>query len=95
VAEFLAWLAESGYRAPDGTTGERIAGTRPDLIYREVKVAVFVDRPGEPYGDGRDIDAEDALSDIGWTPLRVPAGEWAAAVKKYPSVFGEHRGGAG
>ncbi|MEE6261184.1 DEAD/DEAH box helicase [Plantactinospora sonchi] len=92
VADFVAWLAESAYRPPDETSG-RVAEACPDLIYREARAAVFVDLPGEPYGDGRDADAEESLYDAGWTPIRVTAGDWAAVVAKYPSVFGSHLGG--
>jgi hypothetical protein len=92
AAEFVAWLEEKAYRSPD-VTGEPVAGTRPDLLYRDARAAVFVDEPGAPLGDGRDIDAEETLFDTGWTPVRVTVGDWAAAVRKYPSVFGQHDGG--
>ncbi|MFG3420573.1 DEAD/DEAH box helicase [Micromonospora sp. NPDC048063] len=93
AAEFVAWLAQTGYRAPDAAA-ERVAGALADLVYREHKAAVFVDVPGEPYGEGRDGDAEDSLYDDGWTPIRVTAGEWQQAVDRYPSVFGQHRTGS-
>jgi ATP-dependent helicase YprA (DUF1998 family) len=92
VADFVAWLAESAYRAPDETSGS-LADARPDLIYRDARAAIFVDLPGEPYGEGRDADAEESLYDVGWTPIRVTAGDWATVVAKYPSVFGSHQGG--
>jgi superfamily II DNA/RNA helicase len=92
AGEFAAWLAEAAYRAPDDT-GVRIAGTVPDLVYREARAAIFVDLPGQPYGDGRDVDAEESLYDAGWTPIRVKAGEWQSAVEQYPSVFGQHQQG--
>lgn len=92
AGEFVAWLAQAAYRAPDDTD-QWIAGTRPDLIYRDVHAAVFVDVPGEPIDDGRDVDAEESLYDAGWTPIRVTAGAWQAAVDQYPSVFGRHTGG--
>ena len=49
---------------------------------------LVIDAPHAPPGVGRDGDAEDALYDAGWSPVRVPAGQWAEAVAKYPSVFG-------
>jgi ATP-dependent helicase YprA (DUF1998 family) len=93
AAEFVAWLQQASYRMPDGGR-EQVAGARPDLVYREHKAAVFVDVPGEPYGEGRDADAEDSLYDAGWTPIRVTAGEWQQTVDRYPSVFGQHRTGS-
>ncbi|MER7271172.1 DEAD/DEAH box helicase [Micromonospora carbonacea] len=93
AADFVAWLTQAGYRAPEGGR-EQVAGATPDLVYREQRAAVFVDVPGEPYGEGRDDAAEDSLYDIGWTPVRVPAGGWQQAVDRYPSVFGQHRTGS-
>jgi hypothetical protein len=93
AGEFVAWLAQAAYRPPD-PAGGRIAGAAPDLVYRDARAAVFVDVPGEPYGEGRDIEAEESLLDAGWTPIRVTAGDWQAVVDRYPSVFGQHRGGA-
>ena len=91
--DFLAWLAQSAYRAPD-ELGTQVAGARPDLVYRDARAAVFVDTPGEPIADGRGVDAEEDLYDAGWTPIRVTAGEWKQAVDRYPSVFGRHEGGS-
>ncbi|MGC4805725.1 DEAD/DEAH box helicase [Micromonospora sp. DT233] len=93
AAEFLEWLKQAGYRLPDGGR-EQLAEATPDLVYREHKAAVFVDVPGEPYGEGRDDDAEESLIDAGWTPIRVTAGQWQQAVDRYPSVFGQHRTGS-
>ncbi|MEH1053664.1 DEAD/DEAH box helicase [Micromonospora sp. CPCC 206171] len=93
AGEFMAWLAQAGYRAPDGA-GERVADAVADLVYREDRVAVFVDSPGEPYGEGRDVDAEESLYDAGWTPIRLTVGDWQKTVERYPSVFGQHRAGS-
>ncbi|MGA4687581.1 DEAD/DEAH box helicase [Micromonospora sp. AB353] len=93
AADFVAWLKQASYRTPDSGR-EKVAEATPDLVYREHEAAVFVDVPGEPYGEGRDGDAEDSLYDAGWTPIRVTAGEWQRAVDRYPSVFGQHRTGS-
>ncbi|TYB36468.1 DEAD/DEAH box helicase [Micromonospora sp. AP08] len=93
AAEFVTWLKQASYRTPDGGH-ERVGEAMADLVYREDKAAVFVDVPGEPYGEGRDGDAEDSLYDVGWTPIRVTAGEWQQAVDRYPSVFGQHMTGS-
>ncbi|MEV4810081.1 DEAD/DEAH box helicase [Micromonospora avicenniae] len=93
AAEFVAWLRQASYRTPDGGP-ERLAEAVADLVYREQEAAVFVDVPGEPYGEGRDDYAEESLIDAGWTPIRVTAGEWQQAVDRYPNVFGQHRTGS-
>jgi ATP-dependent helicase YprA (DUF1998 family) len=93
AGEFEAWLLQASYRPPDGA-GERVAEATVDLVYREARAAVFVDVPGEPYGEGRDDDAEESLYDLGWTPVRVSAGQWQAAVDRYPNVFGQHGAGS-
>ncbi|TDB80280.1 DUF1998 domain-containing protein, partial [Micromonospora sp. KC721] len=93
AAEFVAWLERAGYRTPDAT-GQRVAGAVADLVYEEARVAVFVDTPGEPYGEGRDADAEESLLDAGWSPVRVTAGDWMTLVARYPSVFGQHTTGS-
>jgi ATP-dependent helicase YprA (DUF1998 family) len=93
VADFIAWLAATGYRPPDEVCAA-VRGTVavPDLIYQAQRVGVFVHAAGATPGQGRDSDAEESLLDAGWSAIRVPAGQWQAAVDKYPSVFGEHRG---
>ncbi|GHJ06564.1 RNA helicase [Micromonospora humidisoli] len=93
AADFVAWLTQAGYRTPEGGR-EQVAGATPDLVYREQRAAVFVDVPDEPYGEGRDDDAEENLIDAGWTPIRVPVGGWQQAVDRYPGVFGQHRTGS-
>ena len=92
VAEFLEWLAAAGHRAPDAVCSA-VPGTTatPDLTYRDVATAVFIDEPGVEPGSGRDRSAEESLLDAGWTPIRITAGQWQQAVEQHPRIFGAHR----
>lgn len=96
-AGFVMWLAAQGHRCPDRVGVDRPdLGARPDLVYdlADGPVAVFVDGPTDHETGGRDIDAEDALRDVGWGVVRVPHGvDFADVVSRYPSVFGNGRNG--
>jgi ATP-dependent helicase YprA (DUF1998 family) len=73
------------------------AQARPDFLYAEHQVAVFIDGPMH---DGADLQAEDVLvegrlEDAGYEVVRFHhAAAWAEILDQYPSVFGGNGGGA-
>ncbi|MFJ8042140.1 DEAD/DEAH box helicase [Kitasatospora sp. NPDC096147] len=95
--DFVSWLQTHGYQLPsDQQVLVKEALSRPDFVYRSgpSPVAVFVDGPhhDQEHVAMRDAEAEERLFDIGWEVVRIRYDEdWAAAVGKYPSVFGTGR----
>ncbi|WP_017972617.1 DEAD/DEAH box helicase [Actinopolyspora halophila] len=95
--EFLNWLDQRELRAPDEAQPlVEEAETRPDFVYHlsSGSVAVFVDGPvhDNRRTAERDGEAEERLFDLGWHVVRVRHDDdWAETVRRYPSVFGEHR----
>ena len=95
--QFVDWLAVGGYRIPDDaqlTITE--ARARPDFVYRLPgnPVAVFVDGPhhDQLHHQARDADAEERLSDAGWTVVRVRHNEdWPAVATRHSWLFGPGR----
>jgi hypothetical protein len=86
AAAFIEWLRTHDLRLPDDADQE-IGGVCPDLIYRlpDGGAGVFFADTGEDREE-----AEEALRDIGWTPIVItPGTDFAAVTKRYPSVFGE------
>jgi ATP-dependent helicase YprA (DUF1998 family) len=91
--ELLDYLDEHGHRLPsrsDVLIPE--AGTRPDFLYDDASVAVYVDGSPHDYPDRQARDAEKAarLRDLGWTVIRFGhRDDWAQIVDTYRWVFGE------
>jgi very-short-patch-repair endonuclease len=90
---FIAYLDERGLRKPS-RAGVLIAdaGTRPDFLYDEDNVAVYVDGPPHEYPDRQRRDAEITvrLKDLGWTVIRFGhRDDWAQIVDSFKWVFGE------
>jgi ATP-dependent helicase YprA (DUF1998 family)/very-short-patch-repair endonuclease len=66
-------------------------GVRPDFLYRDEGVAVFVDGPTHDTPDQRTRDNrdQDALEDHGLTVLRFHhATDWEPILHRYPTLFG-------
>jgi len=66
-------------------------GVRPDFLYREEGVAIFVDGPvhDTPEQQARDDQQHDALEDFGLTVIRFHhAAEWEPILRRYPMLFG-------
>lgn len=66
-------------------------GTRPDFLYAEHQVAIYVDGPHHDYPDrqARDAAQTDAMEDHGFTVLRFAArDDWEAILSAHPGVFG-------
>jgi very-short-patch-repair endonuclease len=85
---------DSNYRLPD--SAQKLLpeiGTRPDFLYEEARVAIYVDGPHHKYPErsARDRDLDNALLLAGWTSVRFDqddADGWTELIKRYPSTFG-------
>jgi very-short-patch-repair endonuclease len=68
------------------------ANARPDFVYADLQVAVFVDGPVHGYADiqARDADAQSRLEDLGFYVLRFGADSrtWQSTFDANPNVFG-------
>ncbi|HVT60488.1 MAG TPA: DEAD/DEAH box helicase [Thermoanaerobaculia bacterium] len=92
---FLRFLETGGHRLPD-EAGPLLsqAATRPDFVYRQAMVAVYVDGPPHDFPEraARDAAQQIRLEDLGWTVLRFRHdGEWRDVVSRMPSLFGGER----
>jgi very-short-patch-repair endonuclease len=66
-------------------------GVRPDFLYRDEGVAVFVDGPLHDTSDQRfkDNQDQDVLEDHGLTVIRFHhTAEWEPILRRYPTLFG-------
>ena len=89
---FLKYLIDHDHRLP--TSAQELiadARARPDFLYRNAGVAVFLDGPphtGHRVAE-RDGQADLRLMDLGWTVIRIRHDEdWGARIATYGSVFG-------
>jgi very-short-patch-repair endonuclease len=65
--------------------------TRPDFLYDDALVAIYVDGPPHDFPDRqqRDRMASDRMEDLGYTVIRFGHQEnWKEIVAQYPHVFG-------
>jgi superfamily II DNA/RNA helicase/very-short-patch-repair endonuclease len=90
--EWLDFLTVRGYRLPDAAQVYiEAAGTRPDFLYREAYVAVYVDGPAHDsaHRAARDAAQQGALEDLGYTVVRFGHREdWDEVAARYRFVFG-------
>jgi len=90
---WLRFLDARGYRLPNeaGRLVEQ-ASTRPDFLYTDHQLAVYVDGPVHEFPEraARDLVQQRALEDLGFLVVRVSGDEsaWDEVVARYPSVFG-------
>lgn len=71
--------------------------TRPDFLYAEEQVAVYIDGPPHdfPERQARDHAQTEAMNDYGYTVVRFHhQDDWVAIIDRYPYVFGKAEGGA-
>ena len=76
------------------------AHARPDFLYTEPRVAVFIDGPHHQFADvaERDTQATERLEDLGYEVLRFRGGasltregdyeEWSQLFEQHPHIFG-------
>ncbi len=90
--EWLDFLSERGYRLPDAAQVYiEAAGTRPDFLYREAHVAVYVDGPAHDgaHRAARDATQQGALEDLGYTVVRFGHhDDWGEVAGRHRFVFG-------
>ena len=68
--------------------------TRPDFLYDNRGVAIYIDGPIHQYPDRQERDQQqtECMEDIGYTVIRFPAeNSWSAIIEKYPNLFGRLR----
>jgi very-short-patch-repair endonuclease len=92
--EWLKSVHDRNHRLPD-TAQKLLAGigSRPDFIYEDARVAVYVDGPHHKYPERKDRDRQfdGALLLAGWTSLRFVEDDiagWIEIIKRNPSTFG-------
>lgn len=92
-AAFLDFLRSNGCRLPDrAQVYFESAGTRPDFVYDDACVAVYVDGPHHEYPDRqqRDRAREAAMKDLGYRVIRFGhRDDWAQLIDVHKAVFGE------
>jgi ATP-dependent helicase YprA (DUF1998 family) len=90
--EWLLYMDRNGYRLPSHAQKLIVAcHTRPDFLYQEEMVAVYVDGYHHFFEDRRERDRSqtECMEDIGYTVLRFGVlNDWDLNVSKYPNVFG-------
>lgn len=90
--EWLALVDRLGLRLP--SDAQRLieeAGVRPDFLYQDQGVAIFIDGPhhDKPPQQAKDNEQQDALEDLGYSVIRFHhAADWTSLFSRYPSLFG-------
>ena len=91
--DWLNLVASRGHRLPDrAQVLMQDAGTRPDFVYDDTRLAVYVDGPHHlyPNREQRDADADDRLFAAGWTVVRFKAhDDWPALLARHAGTFGK------
>jgi very-short-patch-repair endonuclease len=89
---WLEWMNARQLRLPSrGQVLIAEATTRPDFLYDDHSLAVYVDGPPHdfPERQQRDRNQETALEDAGWSVVRFHhRDDWGAVVARYPEIFG-------
>ncbi len=90
---WLDFLDGRGHRLP--TRAQVLlsdASTRPDFLYEDDFVAVYVDGPPHDYPErqGRDRQQQQMMEQLGWTVVRLRYdADWREIIERRPDVFGE------
>jgi len=91
--DWLELIADRGLRLPDRAQPLIAdARTRPDFVYDDAHVAVYVDGPHHlyPHRAQRDATAEDLLFAKGWTVIRFAAADdWNTLLAHHLGTFGQ------
>jgi very-short-patch-repair endonuclease len=90
--EWLRLLDARGLRLPSHAQHLIAAcGTRPDFLYAEEMLAIYIDGPHHSYPEraARDTAQQVCLEDAGYTVLRFEhTDDWNTVLARYPSTFG-------
>jgi ATP-dependent helicase YprA (DUF1998 family)/very-short-patch-repair endonuclease len=91
--QWVDHLHSGRFRLPDrAQVLVREAGTRPDFVYADASVAVYIDGPHHlhPERVARDAAQTDAMRDLGWRVVRFGhLDDWPAIIERYRNVFGD------
>ena len=89
---WLRWVNELELRLPTrGQVFVETCRTRPDFLYDNHQVAVYIDGPPHDYPEreARDRTQTDCMEDHGYTVIRFAHDDdWLAVAQRYPHVFG-------
>ncbi len=90
--KWLDYLWDLGLKLPSsGAQLIKAARCRPDFLYDQEAVAIFIDGPVHDYPDVelRDQQATVRLRSLGWSVIRFGyQDDWLAIVRQRPEVFG-------
>ncbi|MGJ6980684.1 DEAD/DEAH box helicase [Aestuariimicrobium soli] len=93
--DWLRLILQQDFRLPDEAQSMvESARCRPDFLYREAGVAVFIDGPTHDRHDIDDDDrmVEERLLDAGYTYVRFRHDDdWVALLRERSDIFGEGR----
>lgn len=91
--KFLHYLDSRGYKLPKrAQVLMPEQGTRPDFVYDDEFVVVYVDGPPHDFSERQRRDEEQVknLGDAGWSVLRFRHdGDWGSVIATRPEVFGD------
>jgi hypothetical protein len=92
---WLKMVEEHGFVPPsDGQRLIESCGTRPDFLYDDHQVAIYVDGPphDDPDAIVRDREVDATLRSAGYTPIRFHhAADWLPIFRAWGDVFGPGR----
>jgi very-short-patch-repair endonuclease len=90
---WLAFLHQHNYRLPSKAQPFiEACQTRPDFLYEEEQVAVYIDGPHHQYPERlvRDVAQTECMEDRGYTVIRFGLEDaWEKEIERYPNVFGK------
>ncbi|MDZ4168950.1 MAG: DEAD/DEAH box helicase [Coriobacteriia bacterium] len=93
--KWLTTLRDASLRLPtDAQPLVEAAGARPDFLYRDHSVAIFIDGPvhDDEATAADDSVKREALDDLGYTMIVFRYDDdWPALLKRFPEVFGGSR----
>lgn len=90
--EWLSFIESKGFRLP--SSAQKLVeecSTRPDFMYEEHFVAIYVDGPFHDYPDraARDQAKRAGMEDSGFTVITFNLrDDWESVINRYPNVFG-------
>jgi very-short-patch-repair endonuclease len=90
--EWLRYLDARGHHLPShAQTLIEVCRTRPDFLYQDRQVAIYIDGPHHAYPErqARDKAQSECMDDQGYTVIRFGIAEdWGKIIAQFPSVFG-------
>ncbi|MCK4794572.1 MAG: DUF1998 domain-containing protein, partial [Desulfobacteraceae bacterium] len=90
---WLQFLEDHNYGLPSGAQQFfETCKTRPDFLYKDRQVAVYIDGPPHDYPERsqRDKEKRDCMGDRGWTVIRFGHNDdWQKIIAEHPNIFGD------